>query len=662
MTIKTLKQQSLQHDIAALLAQPSHSATLEPKVLRAICKNLKWRVGALWLSDGKREFLRCAYFWRAPGRPVARFESASRSRRFKLGVGLPGRVWKSGRPAWIRNVVADANFPRFAAAAKDGLRGAFAFPVRVDGEVVAVMEFFSNEIKSPDRNIIQRLTTAGGQLGQFLERLRVKDVLLRERAILKAQLALSPQGVLVVDEKRRIVSFNETFTSMWGISDVVMKNKSDDEALDAVSHNLSDPRSFVARVRWIYRNRHQRSHEDITLKDGRIFERHSAPIFHNRRAYLGRVWYFSDITEQKRAALEHAASAEKYLKLFSTAASPIVIADAKSLEILDANKAAQRLYGYTPKEFLRLTLADLSPEPQKMMSAQRAARPGRTTRIFRGYLKRKDGMRFPAEISLSSFQAADTAMTICMMTDISDRISALEVAGLRHKAEIGRGFVANVSHELRTPTTAILGFAETLLNGAMKNPRRNTEFLKTIYRHASHLNHLIEDLLDLATLDAGKGAARRRKIDLTFFLADFLKSHVISLRTNGIAIRIDLRQPLFIMADETQLRRVLSNLLDNAAKYTPPTGRITVSLRAAADRAVLSVADSGIGISKKDLPFIFDRFHRADTALSNRIKGTGLGLALTKEIIASHGGSVWADSVEGSGSTFFVDFPVLAQE
>lgn len=659
---KTRARLALQHAIAALLADAVEPKNIVLRVLRMVCENIGWLAGVLWVPNSDGRFLRCAHWWKSPGTALARFGSRSRRYRFTPGVGLPGRVWQSGRPAWISNVRTDSNFPRFRGEARDGLHGAFAFPIHVNGEVVAVMEFFSDKIQPPDRALLQSMATAGGQLGQFLARGRAQDEARRERALLRAQGELSPEGILVVNQRGRIVSFNQQFVSMWGIPDAVIKRKSDDEALAGVLGKLVDPQGFIARVRHLYRNRSERSSEEITLKDGRIFARHSAPIFSGSRNYYGRVWYFRDVTELKRAAAKLSASEEKYHKLFSSAAHAILLIDAKTRKVIDANMAARKLYGYTLQEFMRLDFHQLSAKREKTGGGMRQASPKSRAKISVRYHKRKNGVKFPVEITSGAFRAGGRKMIIEMVTDLSDRLRAQEVAELRQKIGFARDFIANASHELRSPTAVILAFSETLLGGASKRSQRRDKFVQTIHRHAVHLHRLLDDLLDMARLDSGKSQAHPKRIPLTRYLGDFLRQQAPGIRRKGIRIRIDLRKSVFISMDETQLRRVISNLLDNAVKYTSPRGLITVSLRASLGRAVIAFTDSGIGISKKDLPLIFNRFHRADTAFSHKIKGTGLGLSLVKEIVTAQGGSIWAESSEGRGSTFYVALPFQMHE
>ena len=148
-----------------------------PKILEAICSTLGWEYGALWIVDREADALRCAEIWTASPAHFAEFDAMSRRLTFKRGVGLPGRVWTSGEPAWIPDVVRDANFPRAAVGAREGLHAAFGFPVLLRGDVFGVMEFFSREIREPDSELLSMLSTVGNQIGMFIDRRRAQDEL-----------------------------------------------------------------------------------------------------------------------------------------------------------------------------------------------------------------------------------------------------------------------------------------------------------------------------------------------------------------------------------------------------------------------------------------------------------------------------------------------------
>ncbi len=231
-----------------------------------------------------------------------------------------------------------------------------------------------------------------------------------------------------------------------------------------------------------------------------------------------------------------------------------------------------------------------------------------------------------------------------------------DISDLKQLEKVRRDFVANVSHELRTPVTVIKGCAETLLTGAMvTDPERAATFLEKINRHADRLASLIADLLTLSELESGETLP-----DLAPVTIAGVAAHVATLleeKARKKGIRVDLGSLAGapqVLAHRGKLEQVLVNLLDNAIKYTPDNGTITLSAASEGDMVVIRVADTGIGIPPADLPRIFERFYRVDAARSRDQGGTGLGLAIVKHIIQLHGGRVSVESTPGRGSTFSV--------
>jgi len=166
-----------QYAVTRVLADAPTLAVATPKILQAICECLGWSVGAIWRVDDKENVLRCVETWRMASGQVKAFDQLTRSRTFTHGVGLPGRVWSNARPVWIADVTQDANFPRAAIAAREGLHAAFCFPILLGSQVLGVLEFFSHEIQQPDARLLEMMGAIGSQIGQFIERKNAEDAL-----------------------------------------------------------------------------------------------------------------------------------------------------------------------------------------------------------------------------------------------------------------------------------------------------------------------------------------------------------------------------------------------------------------------------------------------------------------------------------------------------
>jgi two-component system, OmpR family, phosphate regulon sensor histidine kinase PhoR len=234
-----------------------------------------------------------------------------------------------------------------------------------------------------------------------------------------------------------------------------------------------------------------------------------------------------------------------------------------------------------------------------------------------------------------------------------------DVTELRRLERVRQDFVANVSHEFKTPLTAIQGFAETLLAGALDDPENNRRFLEIIRNHAMRLARLTNDLLKLARIEAGKMELEFSSVGLLELIEACTETTLLKANRKEITLEITVPPQLpTVRGDAALLRDVLQNLLDNAIQYTPPRGHISVVASATTREAIITVADTGIGIPLADSERIFERFYRVDAARSREAGGTGLGLSIAKHIVEAHGGKLWVESTVGQGSKFSFSLPL----
>ena len=246
--------------------------------------------------------------------------------------------------------------------------------------------------------------------------------------------------------------------------------------------------------------------------------------------------------------------------------------------------------------------------------------------------------------------AGGTAAVILVLHDISD---------LRKLERMRRDFVANVSHEFKTPLTAIQGFAETLLGGALDDEKNSRRFLEIIRDHAIRLGRLTNDLLKLSLIEAGRLELDMRQVVVADLIAACVETVRLKARQKNLTLTAEYSDDLPpILGDANRLREALLNLLDNALLYTPTGGQVAVHANRVGPDVIVSVGDTGIGISKADQPRIFERFYRVDDARSREVGGTGLGLAITKHLVEAHGGRIEVESEVGRGSTFSLILPV----
>jgi two-component system phosphate regulon sensor histidine kinase PhoR len=234
-----------------------------------------------------------------------------------------------------------------------------------------------------------------------------------------------------------------------------------------------------------------------------------------------------------------------------------------------------------------------------------------------------------------------------------------EISRLKELEKVRQDFVANVSHELRTPLTTIKGYAETLLDGALKEDVA-FQFTQIIKKHTDRLTKIVEDLLMLSRIESKEFRLNKESIPLQDLVSDVIDYVREAAQKKKISITRSEPFPfLKIEVDRNYLEQVLINLTDNAIKYTPDGGRIVISAVERDGKEIeFSVRDNGIGIPKEDLPRIFERFYRVDKGRSQESGGTGLGLSIVKHLVQAHGGRTWVESRLGEGSTFFFTLPL----
>jgi len=234
-----------------------------------------------------------------------------------------------------------------------------------------------------------------------------------------------------------------------------------------------------------------------------------------------------------------------------------------------------------------------------------------------------------------------------------------DVTEQRRLETMRRDFVANVSHELKTPLTAIRGLVETLLDDPDMEPGIRMRFLEKVDTQAGRLTALVTDLLALSRLESEEEQLKRRPLDFRRPIAESYERNQSDFEASGLTATLEMASdPVLVLADAEALSQMADNLLQNAVRYTPREGRITVRVKHEGATALLEVEDTGIGIDPRHHGRIFERFYRVDTARSREIGGTGLGLAIVKHIAQAHGGQVSIQSEPGEGSTFSVRIPI----
>ncbi|HEV8178049.1 MAG TPA: ATP-binding protein, partial [Gemmatimonadales bacterium] len=304
-----------------------------------------------------------------------------------------------------------------------------------------------------------------------------------------------------------------------------------------------------------------------------------------------------------------------------------------------ANAAARRLLGYEVED----TLPDL-PELFRVKAAREVV-----DAVLRGQAVEDHELEIDGRAVLMNARPLPSGGAVLVIHDLTE---------LRRLETVRRDFVANVSHELKTPLTSISGYAETLLTDT-PDPETTRRFLRTILDNARRMQRLVDDLLDLARIEAGRWQPEPEPVDVRDVALEIGNDFAERAGARGVQLEVDIAPGAETAeVDSDALRQVLTNLVDNSLRYTGHGGRIVCRSRQEDSGIAISVVDTGSGIAHEHLPRIFERFYRADHSRSRDEGGTGLGLAIVKHLVEAHGGRVYAESERGAGTTVTCWFPL----
>lgn len=263
-----------------------------------------------------------------------------------------------------------------------------------------------------------------------------------------------------------------------------------------------------------------------------------------------------------------------------------------------------------------------------------------------------------ASIRQSKYQSSDEIVLTKHLSALENEIKEMfekaksDIEYLERLQRMRSQFLANVSHELRTPIFSIQGYLETLLNGAMDDPRVNKHFLQKANQNTVNLSNLLNDLIDISMIESGEMRMSYRYFDINIFIQSIISEFIPIAEEKNIKLIFNpAKEGLQVFGDKDKLRQVFVNLLQNAIKYTDD-GSIEVLLEEDKKFVNIAVKDTGIGIPEDDLNRVFERFYRVDKARSRAVGGTGLGLAIVKHIIEAHNSKIIVQSRLGEGSTF----------
>jgi PAS domain S-box-containing protein len=515
-------------------------------------------------------------------------------------------------------------------------------PIREDGKLVGV-------------STIARAITGPGEAES---RRRAQEHLLR------TTLSSIGDAVITVDAKGRVTFMNAVAERLtgWKVGEAagrplpavfrIVNEKTEQPADDPVARAMRE--GVIVGLA---------NHTILIARDGarRPIDDSAAPIT-DGVSVLGAVLVFRDVTERRRAE-----EARQRLAAIVESSTDAIVAKTLDGRITSWNPGAERVFGYTEAEIVGRPITVLFPPDRLAEEADFLARIARGERVehYETIRVRKDGRLIHVSVSLSPIRDPDGEIVGAskIARDITERarIAERERDALRQAEEANRmkdEFLATLSHELRTPLNAVFGWVRMLQSGVDEETLRRG--LDVIERSSRAQLDLVNDLLDISGIVRGQIKLVFRTVDLRSIVAAAVESIQPSAIAKGSVVSLDTDgTPALVMGDADRLQQVVWNLLTNAVKFTPRGGRVTVSLQRAASQVEVTVQDTGIGIHPEVLPYIFERFRQADSSMTRKFGGLGIGLAIVRHLVELHGGEVRAASEgEGRGAAFVVSLPL----
>jgi two-component system, OmpR family, phosphate regulon sensor histidine kinase PhoR len=324
-----------------------------------------------------------------------------------------------------------------------------------------------------------------------------------------------------------------------------------------------------------------------------------------------------------------------------------VLAVDKDLRVIFCNDSLARLLGVRSPISPRLSLLDMARDPD-------------LTQVLNQTLSSRTPFKRTLQLAAADGRVFEVNARPLATTSNNEGAIAIfhDITELERLERVRKDFVANVSHELRTPLTAIRGYAETLLDGAVEDPKAQRQFLSVILAHAIRLNNIASDLLILSELDSGKRLPEPERISVRAAIETAIHTVEPEAQLRDVRLVTDKLESACVWGTRLRLEQALINLIDNAVKFNRAGGSVRIeSGAAAAGQVYISIRDDGIGIPSEDLPRIFERFYRVDKARSREVGGTGLGLSIVKHVVERMNGTVSVESQLNQGSTFTIVLP-----
>lgn len=709
--IQQERRQAAEHRIAELLLETTSLDAVSQDIIKTICDTLEWRLGILWRVDETRQVMRYVDSWTGMESRIDSFLAQSRRSEFEMGLGLPGRVWMGERVEWISDVTSDRNFPRIASATEAGLHAAFAFPIKLEGKVQAVMEFFSEAIRPPDQKLQDLFSNMSVQLSHFLTRQVAERNLRRSEARFSGILQLAEDAIVSVDESQQIVLFNKSAERIFGyaekellwqpfdrlilLQDMELNTLSTREASSGArppklmlgrrevtgrrKGGIEFPaEASIARVTVegettytiILRDISARKQEEQALKDAKT---HAEHLVNEKKALLATVQAFFIQLTESGVVCEWTAQAEK---LFG----------------LSLSQAKGRMFHELPIDWNWETVSEAIHQVSRTLT---------TVHLNEVRIGGKASQQRFLKLAISPLCNNSSVDAVIMGEDITDHLLLEHDLAQAQKLESIGQLAAGIAHEINTPIQFVgdnIGFLSDSFNSLLSVLDRYRELLAANQAgsYAQDMNEACKTESERADLDylreeipkaidqsadgikriakivramkefAHPGSEEKTSVDLNKAIESTITvsrnewKYVANLTTD---LSTDIPPILCLLGPINQM---ILNMIVNAAhaigeamKGTEAKGLIAITTRLVGEWVEIRITDTGTGIPEDIRHKIFDPFFTTKPVG----KGTGQGLAIARSVVVDkHAGTIAVESQVGKGTTFIIRLPLKTRE
>jgi PAS domain S-box-containing protein len=598
-------------------------------------------------------------------------------------------IWKISMPnvpVSLQDNIVGSHDQSILSAVLDGVKDPESFLRRVRELYADPDAKDQSEIELKDSRTLERYSTSlRDESGQYLGRAWFfRDITERkaneqarefQHSLIRTIQEVALDGILVVDNESHVISHNERLFEVWKIPSsqiprplrAATQNDPIPPLLAASLERVKDPEGYLRRASEFYTDSDAIDECEVELKDGRTLERYSRSLRNEDGKYLARAWFFRDITERKRAVQELQSSEEKFRQLAENMHEVFYAITPSGSELLYVSPAYEEVWGRTRTSAYEdpMSWAEvIHPDDQEQARILTAKQLQGECVASEYRIRTPDGSEkwirdraFPVRD-----QEGKLTRIVGIAEDITERkhyeqelIRAQEGAEAANRAK--SRFLANMSHEIRTPMNGVIGMNQLLLDTDLTAEQR--KYVQVAQTSGRTLLALIDNILDLSKIEAGKITLEKRIMNLQLTISDVLLLVQPQSRAKGLPVNsyVSPDLPSLLKGDAHRLRQILTNLMTNAIKFTE-RGEITLNVELVCESNNMltvrfAVSDTGIGMRPDQITALFSPFVQADASTTRKYGGTGLGLTISKQLVDLMGGKVGVNSREGHGSTFW---------